>query len=221
MKRGGRPQTRLLAGGSLALAWLGGVAAAEEAPAGAELSAHRIHDGAAANLTVRNTAVPRFAWDGPIAGVLAGQTPTRIELQFAAGVDGAPLEVAVAQRASRGDISEGRFDRRGNGSELRVGRGLVERRGAPGVQSIYAFLASDDEALTWQPGVRNEFGVRGGSIALQDQVQIGDHSAGVTYQREGMQASFAYVERQESSRVGQQSYSLDQSFAGFTVTMRR
>jgi hypothetical protein len=83
------------------------------------------------------------------------------------------------------------------------------------------FVASDDEALTWQPGVRSEFGGQGASLALQDRVEVGDLSAGVTYERNGVQASLAYVEREESARIGQQNFSQDESFTGVTVTMRR
>jgi hypothetical protein len=46
-------------------------------------------------------------------------------------------------------------------------------------------------------------------------------SVGVTYERSGVQASLAYVEREESTTVGNQSFSQDESFTGLTVTMRR
>jgi hypothetical protein len=87
--------------------------------------------------------------------------------------------------------------------------------------SVYAFVASDNDALTWRPGARSEFGGRGSAFALQEQVEVGDMSAGVTYERNGVQASLAYVEREESTQVGAESFSQDQSFTGVTVTMRR
>jgi hypothetical protein len=50
---------------------------------------------------------------------------------------------------------------------------------------------------------------------------VGDLAAGVTYERNGVQASLAYVEREESTRIGRQNYSQEQNFTGVTVTMRR
>jgi hypothetical protein len=129
----------------------------------------------------------------------------------------------VAQRASFGADENGKVDRRGRGSEVRVGRGLVRdyRERSNDRSAVYMFVASDDEALTWQPGSRSEFGGNGGGLALEDRVEVGDLSAGVTYERNGVQASLAYVEREEATRVGNQSFNQDQSFAGVTVTMRR
>jgi hypothetical protein len=46
-------------------------------------------------------------------------------------------------------------------------------------------------------------------------------SAGVTYERNGIQASLAYVEREESTRVGNQNFTQEEAFTGVTVTMRR
>jgi hypothetical protein len=46
-------------------------------------------------------------------------------------------------------------------------------------------------------------------------------AAGVTYERNGVQASLAYVEREESTRVGRESYTQEQAFTGVTLTMRR
>jgi hypothetical protein len=87
--------------------------------------------------------------------------------------------------------------------------------------SVYMFVASDDEALTWRPGQRTELGGQRGGFALQDRVEVGDVSAGVTYERGNVQASIAYVEREVSAQVGRDSYSKDESFTGVTVTMRR
>lgn len=211
----------LLAGSVLALASLGATHA-QEAPDAAPgpLFELRGPSESAIDLDIRDDAVPRFAGDAPIEGYFA-ESPNRIELELAAGGGGAPLDIAIAQRASLGSNSEGEINRRSSGAELRVGRGLVERREGSNSGSLYAFIASDDEALTWQPGARSEFGNPGGSVALQNQVQVGDHSAGVAYERSGVQASLAYVEREESTVVGQQSFSQDQSFAGVTVTIRR
>jgi len=175
----------------------------------------------ALDLSVRDDSAARFS---PLTNADPSdrEGPRRIELELAAGGGESPLDISIAQRASLGANTNGDLDRRGRGSELRVGQGLVESRREGGRRnSTYVFVASDDEALTWQPGARNEFGGSGSSFALQDQVEVGDLAAGVTWEREGVQTSLAYVEREESTRVGNQTFSQDQSFAGVTVTMRR
>lgn len=167
------------------------------------------------SVSLASDVVERFA---PPGAARRTEGPRRVELEFAAG-DG-DLDVGFAQRASIGAGAAGDIDRQGRGSEVRLGRNLVEqhegRRGA----STYVFVASDNEALTWQPGQRSEFGGRGSSFALEDRVEIGDMSVGVTYERNGVQASLAYVERKESTTVGTETFNQDQSFAGVTVTMR-
>ncbi len=173
------------------------------------------------DLSVRD-ANPRFA---PIAAPGAdGDTPRRLELELAAGGGDSPLDISVSQRASLGSDANGDISRRGSGSEVRVGRGLVSDEGnrtQNGGSAVYAFVASDDEALTWQPGARSDFGGSGSSLSLQEQVEIGDVSAGVTFERNGVQTSLAYVEREESASVGGRHFSQNTTFTGVTVTMRR
>lgn len=175
-------------------------------------------------LTASDDSAPRFS----SAHIPIGESPApqRLELELAASGEqaGLPLDVSVAQRASLGADAAGDINRESRGSEVRIGRNLVQqdRDGSSGGSSVYMFVASDDEALTWRPGQRTEFGAsNGGGFALQDQVEIGDMSAGVTYERGGVQASIAYVEREVSATVGRESFSKDESFAGVTVTMRR
>jgi hypothetical protein len=170
------------------------------------------------SVSLRNDATQRFA--APAANTQTPPAPRRLEVEFATG-DG-DLDVSFAQRASIGAGAEGDIDHRGQGSEVRIGRGLVEEReGARRGASTYLFVASDNEALTWQPGQRSEFGGSGPSFVLQDQVEVGDMSIGVTYENNGVQASLAYVEREESVTIGSQGFSQDESFAGVTLTMRR
>ncbi|MEQ1617585.1 MAG: hypothetical protein ABL883_04480 [Terricaulis sp.] len=137
----------------------------------------------------------------------------RLELEIAANAG--PIDVSIAQRTQLSDDTTA-TQRTGAGAELRIGRGLVERRQGDGGDSIYVFVASDDEALTWAPGANRA----GAPLELQQQVEIGDRSAGVTIERDGVQASVAYVERQSLTRVGGSTINHDQSFAGVTVTVR-
>lgn len=228
-------RTALLAGGALLVALFGAsFAAAQEAPASAldqapaaegQLDAGQVdftdHQTVLRRSTVavRSDVAQRF---GPTTATATEtpEGPRRLEVEFAAG-DG-DLDVSFAQRASIGG-ENGDINRAGRGSEVRIGRGLVQQdetenqRGS----STYMFVASDNEALTWQPGQRSEFGGQGPSLQLQDRVQVGDMSVGVTYEQHGVQASLAYVEREESTTVGTQTFSQDESFTGLTVTMRR
>lgn len=179
-----------------------------------------LQESAGVNLSVSDDEAGRYS---PLQ---QRETPEaeerRLELALAAGGGGSPLDVSIAQHASIGTNENGDIDRSGRGSELRVGRGLVgERESNDRQSSTYVFVASDNEALTWQPGTRSEFGGTGSSFSLQEQVEVGDLSAGVTWERSGVQTSLAYVEREESTRVGNRTYNQDQSFTGVTVTMRR
>ena len=233
---GGRrvSRTGLLASGALAASALLCSAVAQEAALSASASAENqtnqvdfsdpeapLPDGAQLDLSVRNDPAARFApFDD--AGQAGAEAQRRLEFALAAGGGDAPLDISIAQRASLGADRNGDVDRQGRGSEVRVGRGLVDERRDGARNSTYVFVASDNEALTWQPGMRSDFGGQGSSFALQgDRVEVGDLSAGVTWERDGVQTSLAYVEREQSTHVGNQSFSQDESFAGVTVTMRR
>ena len=48
-----------------------------------------------------------------------------------------------------------------------------------------------------------------------------DREVGVTYERNGVQASLAYVEREEATTIGRETFNQNESFTGLTVTMRR
>ncbi len=156
----------------------------------------------------------RFAPTSP-AEARGGSHPQPVELQITAA---GPVEVSIAHRGLIGADQ----DRSGHGSEVRIGHGLVARDNGDHQHgdSVYAFVASDNQALTWRPGARSEFGGPANAIVLQDTVNVGDNSAGVTYEHEGVQASLAYVQRTVRSRVGNRGYSQDEDFAGVTVTMR-
>ena len=224
-------RTALLASGALAISALFGLstAAAQDAlpvadqptaEAQAEASQVDFTDHQTvlrrSNISMRSDVAQRF---GPTTATEErAEGPRRVEVEFAAG-DG-DLDISFAQRASLGGPDG---NRHGRGSEVRIGRGLVQQdndenqRGS----STYMFVASDNEALTWQPGQRSEFGGQGPALQLQDRVTVGDMSVGVTYERNGVQASLAYIEREESTTVGNETFNQDESFTGLTLTMRR
>lgn len=219
----------LAAGGLLAASLMGATMAAAEDAAAPDAAPAAISfqdpdtaltEGRALDLSVREDAVTRFE-QTPRADVDV-EGPRRLELELAAGGENSPLDVSVAQRASLGGDRNGDVNRSGRGSEVRIGRGLVQERERDNDgHSVYFFAASDNEALTWQPGSSSgELGSRGGGLGYEERVEVGDRSAGVTYERNGVQASLAYVERSESTRVGRQSFSQDEAFTGITVTMR-
>jgi len=218
-------RSTLLAGGVLAAGLVtASVAGAQEGPPASvsfEDSALLVDAPThVVDASVRDDASQRFAPTNPSQG----ERPRRLELELAAGGRDSPVDISLAQRTTLGADANGDVDRQGSGSEVRIGRGLVrdQRDVAGGGRSVYMFVASDNEALTWQPGgARNDFGGRGSSLALEERVEVGDMSAGVTYERDGVQASLAYVEREESTQVGNQSFEQDMSFTGVTLTMRR
>lgn len=130
---------------------------------------------------------------------------------------GLGLDVSVQRRARFNAQGEGDVAHAGNGSELRLGRGLV-KTDVTNAPTWYVFAASDDEALTWRPGGLKNI-ADAGALALRDRVEIGDMQAGVTYQRGTMQASFAYVERDVSVETGLSSISREEHFTGITLTL--
>lgn len=173
----------------------------------------------AIDLAVRDDHDARFAALSAYAPVEAAEQPRAIELELAAGRErtGMPVDVSIAQRAAFGSTEEGDINRRRTGAEIRVGALGDPSTGMSGSRSrIYMFAASDNEAVTWQPG-----SVTQGYAYQDDRVEIGDVQAGVTYERGPIQASIAYVEREVNYTSGQQSVSNDENFAGFTLTMRR
>ena len=134
----------------------------------------------------------------------------------------ANVDVSLSHRDGLGFDANGNISQRSRGSEIRVGRGLLpmQRRASTQRSRWYLFAGSSDQALIWQPGVRNEFGGVGSSFALQDRVEIGDRQAGITYETHGIQASLAYVERKVRVYVGAQRFTEDENFTGLTLTMR-
>lgn len=173
-------------------------------------------------ISIGEGASPRFAELSSTASRSGdGQEYRRYEVALVARAP-AGLDVAFAQRGGLGFNDQGDIESQSRSSELRLGRGLrsLPRNTPSSTPTIYAFAASEDEALIWRPGMRSAFGGTGASLALQDRVEIGNLQAGVTYEVNGLQASLAYVEREVSVRAGGRTVSENQEFTGVTVTMR-
>ena len=135
---------------------------------------------------------------------------------------GSGFDVTFAHSGGLGFNDQGDISRQRHGSELRLGRALAsmpQDRGSA-TPRWYIFAASEDQALIWRPGGRNEFGLSGPSFALQDRVEIGDRQAGLTYEAHGWQASLAYVEREIRVRASGRNFNQDEAFTGVTLTMR-
>lgn len=182
----------------------------------AENNANRI------TLNVAPTDAERFTAFAPTPARTQGRSRDRgyevsVTARGAAGFD-----VTLAQRGGVGFDDAGDISRESRASELRLGRGLQQMRDeAPTAPTWYFFAASEDEALIWRPGARAGFDGDGPAFALQERVEIGDLQAGITYEAYGVQASLAYVEREFSVRSGSRTFSQEERFAGFTLTMRR
>jgi hypothetical protein len=174
------------------------------------------------SLSISAAEAGRFSNLSPLDSRRSGDDARRYELAFIASGAAGGFDVAFAQRGGLGFNDQGDIERQSRASELRLGRGLREMpRNEPSGRPVwYIFAASEDEALVWRPGMRTEFGGAGSSFALQDRVEIGDIQAGITYEQNGWQASLAYVEREVSVRSGSRTFSQDEDFAGFTLTMR-
>ncbi|MGD9967741.1 MAG: hypothetical protein AB7T59_14565 [Hyphomonadaceae bacterium] len=182
----------------------------------ADLFAHRFQ------FNVGDGQASRFSSFAPAEPGGRADASARYELELVASARYG-FDVSFAQRGGLGFNDQGDVERQSRASELRLGRGLrgIEREDQPSAEPTwYFFAASEDEALVWRPGARSDFGGSGASFALQDQVEIGDLQVGITYERYGIQASLAYVEREFSVRSGSQSFKQDENFAGLTLTMR-
>src|SRR5262249_48692717 len=112
--------------------------------------------------------------------------------------------------------------RRGSSSEVRFGHGLAHHRNSHSSwdqPAIYAFVASDNQALTWAPASSGPGG-RSAGFALQDQVRIGDRQAGIAHEAGPFRASLAYVQRKVSATTGATTVYRDENFTGVTLTLR-
>src|SRR5690242_13900016 len=100
------------------------------------------------NLSVHNSDGSRFSSTNPTeTGGPGAHDQVELQLSASGARAGVPVDVAFAHRGTINSDDTGR-DRRG--SEFRVGHNLVQERDPNKAQgsSVYAFVASDNEALT-------------------------------------------------------------------------
>lgn len=128
------------------------------------------------------------------------------------------IEMSFAARSGYGFTNQGELNTQYQSRMFRIGRNLERQNFAE--PAWYFFIADEDEALIWDPGVNSAFNTRDSRFALQDQVELGDMQIGVAYDWNGWQTSLSYVEREVGAQVGHTSYYQDESFVGLTVTYR-
>lgn len=132
---------------------------------------------------------------------------------------GLGLDMAVQPRATfekRGEVRTARA-----GAEVRLGQNLekavqsLDKRGQPlELDSWYIFAATDNEALCWDVG---DHGANAESVALRDQVTVGDIQAGVAFHRAGGALSIGYVHREFSM----EGVTAKEDFAAISFTISR
>ena len=104
-------------------------------------------------------------------------------------------------------------------SVFRTGQNFDQRGADVEAKSWYFFAGADGEALVYEP-----YGDRGwtNSMALRDQVTVGDMQAGLSLTQGGGQLSVSYIRREISyNERGMQGREDVENFAGISFTLRR
>lgn len=139
----------------------------------------------------------------------------------AADVDtGLGFDVAAVPRISMRE--DGSFEQRRVGGEIRIGQNFDQRGEYVDAKSWYLFAGADGEALVYEPLRERDLTE---SMALRDQVTVGDMQAGVSFTRGPGQVSLSYIHREVEFNerggggnvVGRES----EDFAGISFTIRR
>ena len=126
------------------------------------------------------------------------------------------FDVGIAPRVAI--TRDGAYASRRFGGEVRIGQNFDKRGKAP-ESSWYLFAGADGEALVWEPDQTRTVAV--GSMALHDQVTVGDVQAGLSIQRGLGQLSFSYIRREIEYRERTIGYSENEDFAGVSFTIKR
>lgn len=140
----------------------------------------------------------------------------QIALSASAEQTGLGFDVGIAPRLEI--MRDGQYASRRFGGELRIGQNLDKRGEKPG-SSWYLFAGADGEALVWEPDDKRAIAV--GSMALHDQVTVGDLQAGLSIQRGLGQLSLSYIRREVEYRERVIGAKENQDFAGISFTIKR
>ena len=140
------------------------------------------------------------------------------ELAFSASSEqtGLGFDVGIAPRVEI--TRDGPYASRRFGGEVRIGQHF-DKRGESPESSWYLFAGADGEALVWEPDQTRAIAV--GSMALHDQVTVGDVQAGISIQRGPGQLSFSYIRREVEYRERTIGHSENEDFAGISFTIKR
>ncbi len=141
------------------------------------------------------------------------------EMEFSASTEqtGLGFDVGVVPRVSVKE--DGEFAQRSFGGEIRIGQNFDQRGKDVDAKSWYLFAAADGEALVYEPDDGRSFT---NSMALRDQVTVGDMQAGVSFTRGAGQLSLSYIHREvEYNERGLRGQQASEDFAGVSFTIRR
>ncbi|WP_300377107.1 lipid A-modifier LpxR family protein [Henriciella sp.] len=130
---------------------------------------------------------------------------------------GLGFDVGVVPRMSV--RQDGQFETRRFGGEIRIGQNFDQRGEDVDAKSWYLFAGADGEALVYEPYRERKFT---NSMALRDQVTVGDMQAGVSFTRGSGQLSLSYIRREvEYNERGIRGQEETEDFAGISFTLRR
>ena len=151
-------------------------------------------------------------------------TPVRSVKEFDASLSlsagdaqtGFGFDVGVVPRVSV--RQDGQFETRRFGGEIRIGQNFDQRGEDVDAKSWYLFAGADGEALVYEPDRERSWT---NSMALRDQVTVGDMQAGVSFTRGGGQLSLSYIRREVSFKERGVRGEETEDFAGVSFTLRR
>lgn len=167
-------------------------------------------------------ALTLIAADKRKSALLEPQDDTRniaAEVSFAVPGErtGLAFDVGLAPRIAYnrdGDYSSHKY-----GGEVRIGQNF-DKRGTnyEPAGSWYVFAGADGEAVVWDA---SDSRASLDSLALTDQVTVGDMQAGISLQRGGGQLSLSYIRREVRYYDRNGGARENEDFAGVSFTLRR
>lgn len=129
---------------------------------------------------------------------------------------GLGFDVGVVPRISV--RKDGQFKTRRFGGEIRIGQNFDQRGKDVDAKSWYLFAGADGEALVYEPYHERSWS---NSLAMRDQVTVGDMQAGVSFTQGNGQVSVSYIRREVSYSERGVRGEESEDFAGISFTLRR